>query len=76
MHDRSSKLRGNTATMPVERDSANEAQAARPQSWLGSHTPPFWAMAGTERTPSFVSLNLGKLRSLPRRGVHSAKSDL
>ena len=35
MHDRSSKLRGNTAAMPVERDSANEAQAARPQSWLG-----------------------------------------
>ena len=35
MQDRSSKLRGNTTTMPVERDSANEAQAARPQSWLG-----------------------------------------
>ena len=35
MHDRSGKLRGNTATMPGERDSANEAQATRPQSWLG-----------------------------------------
>ena len=35
MHDRSGNLRGNTATMPGERDSANEAQATRPQSWLG-----------------------------------------
>ena len=61
MHDRSSELRGDTATMPVEHDLANEAQAARPQSWpeFGMEAPmrsPMSKLPPGPRAPSAVQL--------------------